>query len=65
MCILVGNNEQEVSKLEKKKTLGSIKPKMSYSKQHAISAALSVQLLCYELELMEESGVPLQCYHSM
>lgn len=37
---------------------------MSCSKQHAISAAISVQLLSYELELMEESDVPLQCYHS-
>lgn len=46
-------------------TLGSIKPKMSCSKQLAISAAVSVQLLCYELGLMQESGVPLQSFHSM
>lgn len=53
------------SKLGKKMTLCSIKSKMSCSKQHAISAAISVQLLCYELELTEESGASLQCYHSM
>lgn len=41
--------------------LGYIKPKMPCSKQHAIS---TVQLL-YELEATLESGVPLQCYHSM
>lgn len=46
-------------------TLGSIRPKKSYSKQFAISAAGSVQLLCYELELMQERGVPFQCHHSM
>lgn len=46
-------------------TLGSIKPKMSCCKQHAISAAISAELICYELELMEESDIPLQCYHSM
>lgn len=49
-CVwLAGNNEQEGSKLEKNKTLCSIKPKMSCFKQHAISAAISVNYFVMNL----------------